>query len=154
MCLFVPLFYFFSVQCFSLPLCLFQKSIEIPVSRTWHATLRPALANIPDAWRIYFYPKKQSITGLFTPLQSHLCRQLSKRSRDPLRHRSARTFINLSKPNPSKCTSDREWQSVSFTMLHFYEQQHLTVIVMEIEFSSELNKTHVTNIIFGSLFFS
>ena len=38
-------------------------------------------------------------------------------------------------------------------MLHFYEQRHLTVIVMEIEFSSELNKTHVTNIIFGSFFF-
>jgi len=109
-----PFFQFFSA--FVTP-SLSRKSIEIPVSRTWHAALRPSQYS-RYITHIYFHPKKQSITGLCTRLQSHLCRQLSKRSRPT----SARTFTKLLKTQPLKIHySNREWQSVSFTMLHFHE---------------------------------
>lgn len=100
-CLFVPLSILFSSVCLSLPLCL-PKSIEIPVSWTWHAALRPSQYSrcimrtyiyiyifLPDETEYYWF--------MYSAIQSHLCRQLSKRSRPT----SARTFT---KPSPWKCT--------------------------------------------------
>lgn len=96
-CLFVPLSILFSSVCLSLPLCL-PKSIEIPVSWTWHAALRPSQYSrcimrtyifLPDETEYYWF--------MYSSIQSHLCRQLSKRSRPT----SARTFT---KASPWKCT--------------------------------------------------
>jgi hypothetical protein len=96
-CLFAPLSILFSSVCLSLPLCL-PKSIEIPVSWTWHAALRPSQYSRCIMRRYIFLPDETEYYWfMYSAIQSHLCRQLSKRSRPT----SARTFT---KPSPWKCT--------------------------------------------------